>query len=159
MIHYRNDVRNSGVSEVRVKATVRKLLRALEEWDAELSLLLVDDAEMRRLNKKHRMTDKPTDVLSFPFRACHPERSERMRAKSKDRHRQMLGDIVISVETARRQAKAYDAPLYRELERLLIHGLLHLLGHDHHETGERRRMEAEERRLAQCIGMPWPYNA
>jgi probable rRNA maturation factor len=39
----------------------------------------------------------------------------------------------------------------------LIHGLLHLLGHDHHETGERRRMEAEERRLAQCIGMPWPY--
>jgi probable rRNA maturation factor len=64
---------------------------------------------------------------------------------------------VISVDTARRQAADYDAPLAREVERLLIHGLLHLLGHDHLEPLERAAMEAEERRLADAIGMPWPY--
>ena len=69
----------------------------------------------------------------------------------------MLGDIVVSVDTARRQAAEYDAPLAREVERLLIHGVLHLAGHDHLEPGERAAMEAEERRLADAIGMPWPY--
>ena len=69
----------------------------------------------------------------------------------------MLGDIVISVDTALRQAADYDAPLAREVERLLIHGILHLAGHDHLEPDERAVMEAEERRLADSIGMPWPY--
>ena len=69
----------------------------------------------------------------------------------------MLGDLVVSIDTARRQAAAYDAPLQREVERLLIHGVLHLAGHDHLEPVERARMEAEERRLADSIGMPWPY--
>ena len=69
----------------------------------------------------------------------------------------MLGDIVVSVDTARRQAAAYDAPLDREIERLLIHGVLHLAGHDHEAPDERARMEREERRLARSIGMPWPY--
>ena len=69
----------------------------------------------------------------------------------------LLGDIVISVDTAKRQAADYDAPLDREVQRLLIHGVLHLLGHDHIEPRERAAMEAEERRLAATIGMPWPY--
>jgi probable rRNA maturation factor len=64
---------------------------------------------------------------------------------------------VISVDTARRQAADYDAPFDREVERLLIHGVLHLLGHDHLEPAERAVMEAEEQRLADAIGMPWPY--
>jgi rRNA maturation RNase YbeY len=69
----------------------------------------------------------------------------------------MLGDVVISLDTARRQAAAYDAALEREIDRLLIHGVLHLCGHDHLVAVERRRMEREERRLAAAIGMPWPY--
>jgi len=77
-----------------------------------------------------------------------------LRDRTQEEH---LGDVVISVDTAKRQAAAYDAPLQREVERLLIHGFLHLLGHDHHRRDERRRMEREERRLARAIGMPWPY--
>ena len=69
----------------------------------------------------------------------------------------MLGDIVVSVDTARRQAADYDAPLEREVQRLLIHAVLHLAGHDHMEPDERALMEAEERRLADSVGMPWPY--
>ncbi len=144
MIHYRNDVRASGVNGRALTTVARTLLRELGEKRASLSLALVDDETIRALNRTHRGKDKATDVLSFPLR-------------SEDSPEDLLGDVVISVETAKRQAAAYDAPLQRELERLLIHGVLHLLGHDHHEAGQRRRMEAEERRLAESIGMPWPY--
>jgi len=71
----------------------------------------------------------------------------------------LLGDIVISVDVAVRQAAAYDARLDAEIERLLVHGLLHLLGHDHEKPRERAAMRAEERRLAAAIGLPWPYEA
>ena len=89
---------------------------------------------------------RPTDVLSFPL-------DETPQAVPEP----LLGDIVISVETARRQAAAYDAPLQREIYRLLIHGLLHLKGHDHLAAPERRTMQREERRLADAIALPWPY--
>jgi probable rRNA maturation factor len=71
----------------------------------------------------------------------------------------MLGDIIISVDAAVRQAADYDATLDAEIGRLLVHGVLHLLGHDHEEAGERARMRREERRLARCIGLAWPYGA
>jgi probable rRNA maturation factor len=68
----------------------------------------------------------------------------------------MLGDVVISLDAARRQADGYGVPLIREVERLLIHGVLHVLGHDHEHPAERARMARAERRLARAIGMPWP---
>jgi probable rRNA maturation factor len=71
----------------------------------------------------------------------------------------MLGDVVISVDTALRQAVDYDASLQNELYRLLIHGVAHVMGHDHEEPAERQRMLALERRLADAIGMAWPYDA
>jgi probable rRNA maturation factor len=99
-------------------------------------------------------------VLSFPLQAScvrhgPPAKPADSPGESPER---MLGDVVISVETARRQAEAYDAPLQDEVNRLLIHGILHVLGHDHEEASERTRMEAEERRLASAIGMAWPYD-
>lgn len=114
---------------------------------------------MRQLNREHRRRDAPTDVLSFPlYEPAAFERNGRTRPRAvADPGERMLGDIVISVDTARAQASAYDAPLEREVERLLIHGILHLCGHDHERPGERRTMEREERRLAEAIGMPWPY--
>jgi probable rRNA maturation factor len=146
MIHYRNEVRGSGVDARALKATMRALLAAVDEPGAAISLTLVNDATIREINRQHRGKDKPTDVLSFPLEP-EPFAEERL-----------LGDIVISIDTARRQAADYDAPLQRELERLMIHGLLHVLGHDHEEPGERAAMEAEERRLAEAIAMPWPYD-
>ena len=144
-VHYRNEVRGSGVDARALKATAKKLLEAVGEPKGEISLTLVDDETIREINREHRGKDKPTDVLSFPL---EPESFSQER---------LLGDIVISIDTARRQAADYDAPLQRELYRLLIHGLLHVLGHDHMEPGERTVMEREERRLADAIEMPWPY--
>jgi probable rRNA maturation factor len=148
VIHYRNDVRRSGVDGRALVSTARRLLGAMGESGA-LSLTLVGDEAMRALNRDYRGKDAPTDVLSFPMDAPGmPAAGERL-----------LGDVVISVDTARRQAAEYDAPLQREIYRLLIHGLLHLMGHDHVLAGQRRAMELQERRLAEAIALPWPYPA
>ncbi len=149
MIEYRNDVRNSGVDPRALKSTAKQLLGALGEGESTVAVTLVDDAAIRELNREHRGKDAPTDVLSFPMYAPGEEHV--------GEHR-FIGDVVISIDTARRQAAEYDAPLQREIYRLLIHGTLHLLGHDHMEPKERAVMEAEERRLANVIGMPWPYD-
>ena len=69
----------------------------------------------------------------------------------------LIGDIIISVDAAVRQAAAYDVKLEAEIERLLVHGIAHLLGHDHEVPRERYRMIREEKRLAAAIALPWPY--
>ncbi len=147
MIHYRNTVRGSGIDGHAIKRTAKKLLAAVDQRESALSISFVDDQEIRELNRAHRGKDKPTDVLSFPL------------WEEGDAHlgEHLLGDVVISVDTARRQAADYDASLEAEINRLLIHGVLHVMGHDHEETAEREEMRAEERRLAQAIGLIWPY--
>lgn len=160
MIYVANRTRGSGLHTRALAATAERLLAAIGESGSSVSLTFVRDDAIRELNRTHRGKDAPTDVLSFPI--LDPDAFDR-RAQTRPRARaaggpeRMLGDIVVSVDTAARQASDYDAPLEREVERLLIHAVLHLAGHDHLEAGERRRMEAEERRLAAAIGMPWPY--
>ncbi|HEU5480526.1 MAG TPA: rRNA maturation RNase YbeY [Candidatus Tumulicola sp.] len=153
MIHYRNDVRGSGVDGRALVATARRLLDALGERGASLSLRLVGDRAIRAINREHRGKDAATDVLSFSLREPNEDSAQRPVAE------RLLGDVVISVETARRQADGYDASLQDELYRLLIHGLLHVMGHDHEAAAQRRVMEREERRLAAAIGLRWPYEA
>jgi probable rRNA maturation factor len=150
MIYFHNAVKRSGVDARQLKSVAKRLLRETGEGDSALSISLVDDREIQQLNREHRGKDKPTDVLSFPlYEAGEATPGE---------HERLLGDVVISIDTARRQAADYDAPLQNEIYRLLIHGILHVLGHDHEEPAERTAMEAEERRLAAAIGMPWPYD-
>jgi len=126
----------------RVARRGRRLLAALRLSGAELSLVLVSDAVMRRLNRDWRGKDRPTDVLSFA-----------QREGAGGAPRGLLGDVVISVDTARRQAAERAAPLAHELDRLLIHGVLHLLGYDHERSPtEARRMQRRERQLARRLG-------
>jgi len=101
----------------------------------ELSVALVGDRRMRALNRQWRREDHATDVLSFP------------------QHGASIGDVVISLDTARRQARQGGWSLAAELRRLLAHGLLHCLGHDHHTPAQARRMAAAERRLLGREGM------
>lgn len=106
-------------------------------------MILADDALLRALNRDYREADKATDVLSFGY--AEPE------ALLDPARRVFLGEIYVSVETARRQARAARRPFARELAHLLVHGLLHLLGHDHARSGERLRMRREERRLLRAL--------
>ena len=102
----------------------------------ELSIALVSDREIRRLNRRWRGKDHPTDVLSFPLNDSGA-----------------LGDVVISLETARRQAREGGWPLAAELRRLLAHGILHCRGYDHGDGRQARKMAAAERRLLGKEGM------
>jgi len=119
----------------------RRVLRELAQAGAELSLALVDDVTMAELNERHRGKRGATDVLSFSL--LEGDHSEYRGA--------LLGDVVIDVEQAARQARRARRALDDELAKLMIHGVLHLLGHDHEATDEARRMRAEERRLWQLV--------
>jgi probable rRNA maturation factor len=129
-------------------ADARALLAALGLRRTEWSVVLADDAFVRPLNREWRGKDAPTDVLSFP----QEETLEPGRFATPP---PCIGDVVISVQTARRQADALGHSLTTELRVLLVHGLLHLVGFDH-ETGEddARIMAAEEVRLLGLLGVP-----
>jgi probable rRNA maturation factor len=105
--------------------------------------VLTGDATVRALNRDFREVDKATDVLSFPL--ADPEHLRDPDAAV------FLGEIYISLDTARAQAKAARRTLAREVAHLTVHGVLHLLGHDHHRPGERKRMWREEARVMRGV--------
>jgi probable rRNA maturation factor len=124
----------------RLRAKAALFLRALGRGGDELSVLLVGDRRIRALNRRWRGKDRATDVLSFPLSdpaGIGP----------------VLGDVVMSVETAARRARADGRPIARELERYLAHGILHLLGYDHERPEDARRMAAKEAALARDEGL------
>lgn len=135
-------VPGSRVDVERLARSARKALAALGLSKSELSLALVDDASIRKLNASYREKDRATDVLSFSL----------VEGEHSDHRGGMLGDVVISVETAATQAAERRRALDEVVTRLMIHGVLHLIGHDHEEDEEARRMAAEERRLWKAVG-------
>ena len=113
----------------------------------EVSLLFTNDAEIHDLNLNYRGKDKPTDVLSFALTEEAGEQSFGLVPAT------TLGDLVISTETAERQAKKFRTTYDREIVRLIVHGLLHLCGYDHEgvPASEAQRMRREEQRLRKLV--------
>jgi probable rRNA maturation factor len=125
-----------------IKKKARRLLSALDCEGAELSIAFVDDKKMAELNAQWRDVDAPTDVLAFPM--DEPD--------SEVPHAPILGDVVISAERAAEQAAQEGHPLEREIDVLLIHGVLHLLGFDHEGSAEgAQSMALKEAELLQVI--------
>lgn len=110
------------------------MLHAVHHQEAELSVLLCSDAVIHTLNRDFRGKDRPTDVLGF---AMNEGEAPHVQVH-------ILGDIVISLPTARRQAAEHARTIASEVRWLLAHGLLHLLGYDHQDFGEYRRMMARQ---------------
>lgn len=127
-----------------LRSRASRILKALSRSRSELSIRLADDAEMAELNGAWRRRSRPTDVLSFSL----------LEGEDAEHRGPLLGDVVIGVETAARQARARRRSLDDEVARLLIHGTLHLLGHDHERESEARAMRAEERRLWRVLREP-----
>lgn len=122
-------------------------LNFYEKDEAEISFILVDDAYIQNLNSEYRGLDQPTDVLSFAMVDEQP--GAPVLNSSQLELPELLGDVFISVERAVEQAESYGHSLEREICYLAIHGLLHLLGFDHHEPEETAEMrQAEEAILA-----------
>jgi probable rRNA maturation factor len=129
----------------RIERRARAFLERLDVRGAELSISLVEDAAIRRLNRTWRKEDRPTDVLSFPA-------GEPVQGLSGPRP---LGDVVISLDTARRAAREGGRALQDELDRYLAHGILHLLGYDHDKSArEAKRMLALEESLLEGRAIP-----
>jgi probable rRNA maturation factor len=128
----------AGASPAVVRRRAEKMLALLGYRGVELSVALVDDAIIHALNRTYRHKDKPTDVLAFPL--------QEMAAGDRPAPG-LLGDVIVSIETARRQAKRRRRPLLAELTLLLAHGLLHLVGYDHRDDAEERAMTARTRTL------------
>jgi rRNA maturation RNase YbeY len=123
----------------------QRVLSAVGESRSELSLELVGDRRIRRLNREYRKKDRPTDVLAFPIR-------EAVMPRGVPPVTQMLGDVVISLPTAVRQAKKAERSIDDELAMLLVHGVLHLCGYDHERhPREAARMSRRERALLHLI--------
>jgi probable rRNA maturation factor len=133
-------------------ARVRK---ELSLGEAEVTVCLVSDAEIARMNEAFRKKKGPTDVLSFPAEERRLPVSLRRARKGPSqrdpRRGQFLGDIAISPSTARQNAKQLGRTLRSELQILILHGVLHLLGYDH-ET-DRGEMDRVERRLRKRLGL------
>ena len=115
--------------------------------DAELVIRVVDGAESASLNQRFRAKNGPTNVLSFPFRAPPPVQSH------------LLGDLVICAPVVAREATEQGKTEAAHWAHLVVHGVLHLLGHDHLEPAEAERMEAREREILAGLGLPDPYSA
>jgi len=124
------------------------MLAELGLSEAELSVLLTDDRTIRELNREHRHKDRPTDVLSFPLDEQEAKAAHRKKSGGRD---VVLGDVVISLETAQRQALGRRRPLFEEVRFLLAHGLLHLVGYDHATAPQKKKMTALTRRLVRAV--------
>jgi probable rRNA maturation factor len=132
-----NQQRKYAIHSARLEGYARELSRALRLGKQEWNVCFLDDRQIRRLNFLYRDKDYPTDVLSFPWDA---QQNEFLPAAAEFKH--FLGDIAISVETARRNARKEGHSTLNEIRWLILHGLLHLLGYDHEsDGGEMTRLE------------------
>lgn len=141
------------IDETKITFLANKLLELIKMSDYELSLLIVDDKKIRKLNKLHRGKDSPTDVLSFPQIEWKKSITLENRESSQPSQRQgrLLGDIIISLDSTANNANSLGHSISREFCFLLIHGLLHLCGHDHQKVEDEEVMIQQQKKILKLI--------
>ena len=136
---------NIGFEDQCIRRLALDILSGLGLVGVELSLVLCVDAFIHPLNRDYRGRDAATDVLAFAQRE----------GEAGDKEDPILGDVVVSVETAERQARERGHTLERELEILMVHGILHLLGYDHMDDADAAAMEAKEMEVLSLLSVEW----
>jgi probable rRNA maturation factor len=138
-VSLRNKQKKETIDTGRLRRSLKRLLKELQRENDEVNVIFVDDEQIQSINREYLDRDRPTNVISFAMTegvggALHPE---------------ILGDIVISAETAARDAATGDLTLMEEMEFLMIHGLLHLIGYNHEKCSQKEveRMQKKEREL------------
>lgn len=150
-----NKIKISGEEVDFLKDVIKHALKEEEvEFDTEISLLFVDNNEIKEINLDTRGIDKETDVLSFPmleyddkkvFKECY--KGYKFDATYMDGDELVLGDIVLSLEKALEQSKEYNHSFKRECSYLVVHSVLHLLGYDHMEEEDKKKMRNREEEI------------
>lgn len=143
------------LSELLEAGILETLISGGGPQDAEIGLVLVDDKTIHHLNKSYRGVDRPTDVLSFALQEKGEGEPDIHFDPSLDGQEgdNVLGDIVISVETAHAQAKEYGHSFAREIVYLAVHGTLHLLGYDHIADEQSSEMRQKEEQVLEKLGL------
>lgn len=135
-IYLNNNQNKFKISIREWKKFIKEILEKLnQDKNTEISITFTNNEEVHHLNKEYRNIDRPTDVLSFPF-----DNSFNLPVK-------MLGDIIISLEKAESQSEEYGHSFKREISFLIVHGILHLLGYDHHTPEEEKEMFGLQKEL------------
>ena len=135
---------HEGLTRAEILRRLRAMIKLLQLDKAEVSFVLTNDERIHQLNKIYRGKDRPTDVLAF---AMHEGEFGELAGH-------LLGDVIVSVPTARKQARSHKVLVLEEVTMLLAHGLLHLLGWDHDTDAKDRRMRAETARLCAAAQAP-----
>ncbi len=145
-VQVRDPVSSPGLADLVQTAAQKSLDHERRTGIIDLTIVLSDDDEVRGLNRQFMGVDAPTDVLSFPSDESDPETGARY-----------LGDIIISVPQAKEQASQGGHPFEAELQLLIVHGMLHLMGYDHHEAGEKAKMWAVQAEILKELGSPLQF--
>lgn len=157
IINFENDQEKIALSEYMEKRLHDGLnaVARLHDLDdmTEVDITIVDDEEIHTLNREYRNVDRPTDVLSFAL--DEGEEDEPQLIDGPEEH--LLGDIIISAETAQRQGEEFGHGLEREIVYLAVHGLLHLLGYDHMTDEDKKIMRAKEEEALREIRLSEEY--
>jgi probable rRNA maturation factor len=147
-----------GVTDKQKNLLKRVVSSSLEteniKLGCEVSILLVDNERIREINKQYRQKDCPTDVLSFPMvDIIEGQMQSDVGDYDLDEELLILGDIVISLETAEKQAREYEHSFEREIAFLTAHGMLHLLGYDHESEEQEKKMFSRQEALLNRLGL------
>jgi len=141
-IWIRNRQRHTPLNLRKIRRVVQRILTELGLLEAELSLLFVNDLQIQALNRQYLRRDKPTNVLAFPMR----------KGEFPTLHPHLLGDLVISLETAKRQSNRFGLGEMEMVILLMIHGILHLIGYDHEGTKkDAREMTLRQKELFDSV--------
>ena len=141
-IWIRNRQKHIPLDLKKIRRAAKRILTELGLLEAEISLLFVNDLQIQALNRKHLRRDEPTNVLAFPMRE----------GEFSTLHPHLLGDLVISVETAKRQSSRFGLNDMEMVILLMVHGVLHLIGYEHEGTKKgAREMTLKQKELFDCV--------
>jgi len=137
------DISVSKYLKTFCKKNIKAILRYLHIDNVAVTLVLTGDASIARFNRNYRKKKGSTDVLSFAYREAPTPLADGLP--------EYLGDVIISLETAQKQAQEYNVTLHDEMLRLIVHGMLHLLGYDHEQYYKKKQMQKKEEELLQHL--------
>lgn len=148
MITVKNTQRTVACDATSIGVQVQTLLNTLRYTDFAVGIWITTNRTIRFYNRMYRYKDKPTDILSFPY---HPTLQAGKRIRVRTAEDKNLGDLIISAEYVQKEAQKYGISFEERLQILLVHGICHLLGYDHIEDADYRRMRAKEAWLLKIL--------
>ena len=149
MITIKNNIKKIKVSEKKIRELVTQILKILNYQDFDIGIWFTTNATIKKYNKKYRKKNKATDILSFPFHT-QLKAGEKIRIHTPDEKN--LGDIMLSLEHAQKDAREAKRPFNDHIKMLLVHGICHLLGYDHKTDIDYKKMQTKETSILKKLG-------